>query len=597
MKNGGLPLACCLMVVLLPAAAGAQAEQAAPAVSRLKPDLPLSRGKILKLSSGELYALAEFYLRKMREVQSDLEQTVAASKAGRARCVEEYLSRVKPRLVKGERWRKKIWRAIRYLDRGKAVRLFTRLAHTYQRVLAEGEISRLCGDRGPVAPDHIAVSPDEETRMDDDWGPYVPDRVPVMPAAHTDTIMARGQGFGFTPSRSLPGGQALLLHLGGAMEQGFDSNPLICADDRDCSGAGYGRFVAHLDLRSPPLDSAHSYVSRRYTLRLRGSAAHRQYFASAAATRARPQEVEAEADLQLEFHLHETLSVALSDRLARTTLRWRSEPAPRTVNRAGLYLMWIPGGEAVELTGSYTFGLELLQGPAGESADRFFHEAALTARWWFLNRTAVVLDAAVQVRDLGDEPAASSGLVFTHSTPLRLLAGLEGLITNRLHLTAQAGYGNGFYEQGDSFGGALARVEASWILGSLRDQSSVTRIHLGYERGFADNYFSNFEARHEVRAGFERFPRSGFQLYLLARFRHLNHEGFGAGAGLQELQSYDLTANLTLGYKIDGWLYLAVGYQLELRDTVSDEAGAGAFAAYTGQYQRHQLFGRLGCSY
>ena len=538
MKTGGLPFACCLMVALLPAAAGAQAESMTeppgPPVTRLQPDPPLSRAKIPKLSSGELYALAEFYLRKMRKVQTDLEQAAAASKV--PLCLEQHLAVVKIKVRKAERWHMKIWRAIRHLNRGRAVRLFTSLAH--------------------------------------------------------------GPGRGVTSTQLLPAVQPLLLHLGGAMEQGYDSNPLICADDRDCSGAGYGRFVAHLDLQSPPLESAHSYPLRRYTLRLRGSVAHRQYFASAASTRARPEDVEAEADLHLEFHLHETVTLALSDRFARTTLRWRGGPAPRTVNRGGLYLMWFPGGEAVELTGSYTFGLELVQGPAGEPADRFFHEAAFTTRWWFLNRTAVVLDAAVQVRDLGDEPAASSGLVFTHSTPLRLLAGLEGLITNRLHLTAMAGYGNGFHETGDSFGGALARVEASWIFGSLMDQASVTRLHLGYERGFADNYFSNVEARHEARAGFERFPPyKGLHLYALARFRHLTHHGFGAGVTLGELQSYSLMMNLTLGYKIRGWLYLAAGYQLELRDTVTDDARAVPFTAYTGQYRRHQLYGRLGCSY
>ena len=594
MKTGGLPFACCLMVALLPAAAGAQAESMTeppgPPVTRLQPDPPLSRAKIPKLSSGELYALAEFYLRKMRKVQTDLEQAAAASKV--PLCLEQHLAVVKIKVRKAERWHMKIWRAIRHLNRGRAVRLFTSLAHAYQRVMAEAEARRLCSPHS-----RFAVGPDQEI-IGDDWGPSVPDRVPVMPAAHTDTILAHGPGRGVTSTQLLPAVQPLLLHLGGAMEQGYDSNPLICADDRDCSGAGYGRFVAHLDLQSPPLESAHSYPLRRYTLRLRGSVAHRQYFASAASTRARPEDVEAEADLHLEFHLHETVTLALSDRFARTTLRWRGGPAPRTVNRGGLYLMWFPGGEAVELTGSYTFGLELVQGPAGEPADRFFHEAAFTTRWWFLNRTAVVLDAAVQVRDLGDEPAASSGLVFTHSTPLRLLAGLEGLITNRLHLTAMAGYGNGFHETGDSFGGALARVEASWIFGSLMDQASVTRLHLGYERGFADNYFSNVEARHEARAGFERFPPyKGLHLYALARFRHLTHHGFGAGVTLGELQSYSLMMNLTLGYKIRGWLYLAAGYQLELRDTVTDDARAVPFTAYTGQYRRHQLYGRLGCSY
>jgi len=259
--------------------------------------------------------------------------------------------------------------------------------------------------------------------------------------------------------------------------------------------------------------------------------------------------------------------------------------------------MWVPGGEAVELTGSYTFGMELMEDSDGEAANRFFHEAALTARWWFFARTAVVVDAAVQVRDLGDEPAAASGLVFTHSTPLRAMAGLEGLITNRLHLTALAGYGDSFHEEGDSFRGALARVEANWILGRLSEQVSVTRLHLGYERGFSDHYFSNVEARHEARAGFERFPWTGLQVYALARFRHLTHSGFGVAASLDELKSYELMVNVTLGYKIDGWLYLAAGYQLELRDTITDAAGAAALDAFVGQYQRHQVFGRLGCSY
>ena len=592
MNTGGLRLACCLMVALLPAPASARPSPASRPATRLAPDLPLSRERIPKLSSGELYALAEFYLRRMRKVRGDLERAAATSKAHQAHCLEQHLAQIRHRVARCERWRKKMWSAIRLLDRQRAVRLFTSLAHAYQRVLAEGHAREFCRDNI-----HIPLGPDDQMTSGCilPADPDIPQRVPRMPVAHDDTLLAHGPGFGFRPSRK--GLLNMRLHLGGAMEQGFDSNPLLCDDHRGCDGAGYSRFAAHLDLQGPPQDADHNDPQRKLTLRLQGSVAHRQYFASAAASGARPSQTEAEVDLHLEYQLLDTLSVALSDGFARSYLRWRGEPAPREVNRAGLYLMWIPGGEAVELTGSYTFGLELLTGPGGDSADRFYHEAAFTGRWWFFARTAAVLDAAIQVRDLGDEPAPGSKLVFSHSTPLRLLAGLEGLITSRLHLTALAGYGNSFSAAGDSFSGALARVEASYIFGTLRNPAPVTRLYGGYERGFSDNYFSSIEALHEARVGFERFPWTGLQVHALVRFRHLAHHGFADGVTLSELQSYSLLASLTVGYKVDGWLYLAAGYQLEHRDTITDEAGAAAFAGYVGQYQRHQVYGRLGCSY
>ena len=571
------------LLCLLCAPRGAVAQRS----PRHDPDPQLTPDRIQRLSSGELYALAEFYVRDMRKTQQDLQRLAAGSEGSQALCLRQHLAKVVSRVGKAARWQQKIWQAIRVLDRQLAVRLFTKLAHARQRVLTHGWASKLCDEHG----NYLAVSPDEEVR-----GCVLPveielpDRVPVMPALFTDTVLAHGPGRGLTPRWRLPGGQGLRVHLGGALEQGYDSNPLLCHGDRGCPGAGYSRLMAHLDLSTEPRGGAPFY-----SLRLRGAVAHRQYFASPEVSAARAGDVEADTEVLLELFPHETLSVGLSDRFARANLRWSGGPAARQVNRAGLYLMWTPGGEAVELTGSYTFGLELLRGPGGEPADRSYHEAALTARWWFFDRTSLVLDAAVQVRHQGDEAAPRSGLVFTPSTPLRTLAGMEGLLTRRLHLTALAGYGNAGHEAGDSFSGPLARVEASYIFGRLR--APVTRVHLSYERTFADSHFSNVVARHELRAGFERFPAEGLQVHGRVRWRHSDHAGFAPGVPLTELQSHELMMNLTLGYKVNDWLYLGAGYQLELRDTLTDHGAADIFAAYTGQHQRHQLFGRIGCSY
>ncbi len=579
MSSVSIKVLALLCLLCLPRVAAAQGK-------RQDPEPPLTKQRIQRLSSGELYALAEFYVRDMRRIQKVLRREAGKSKGSQAACIDHHVAKMASRVGRAARWQRQIWQAIRVLNRQRAVRKFTKLAHARQRVQIQSWAALLCGDRGQI----LTMSPEDEPR-----GCVlpaqieVPDRVPQMPALHTDPVLAHGPGDGLAPRLRLPGGQGLRVHFGGALEQGYDTNPLLCHSDRGCPGAGYGRLTAHLDLSSEPRAEP-----QPYSLRLRAAVAHRQYFASAEVTSARARDVEADAELLLELFPHETLTVGLSDRFARTNLRWSGGPAPRQVNRAGLYLMWTPGGEAVELTGSYTFGLELLRGPGGEPADRSFHEAALTARWWFFARTSLVVDAAVQVRQ-GDEATPRSGLVFSPSTPLRTLAGMEGLLTRRLHLTALAGYGNAFHEAGDSFSGPLARVEASYIFGRLR--APVTRAHLSYERTFADSHFSNVVDRHELRVGFERFPAEGLQIHALARWRHSDHTGFAPEVPLSELQSHELMINLTIGYKPNDWLYLAAGYQLELRDTLTQQGAAGIFAAYTGQYQRHQLFGRLGCSY
>lgn len=169
----------------------------------------------------------------------------------------------------------------------------------------------------------------------------------------------------------------------------------------------------------------------------------------------------------------------------------------RIVNRAGAVIGVHPGGRVFEGHLSYHWHTFLynLENSTLNQLNKDEHRFGLRTSWRFLPRTALVLMGdwrMVRYKQAARQVAADSSLVNINSNPLRIQAGLNGLILNNLSLQLLGGYGMGFYETGPNFQGIIGSARATYFLRNEQDSS----ISLGYRREFEDATLGSLFRQH-----------------------------------------------------------------------------------------------------
>ena len=175
-----------------------------------------------------------------------------------------------------------------------------------------------------------------------------------------------------------------------------------------------------------------------------------------------------------------------------------------SANDLGARLSLRPGGGAIEAGAGYDFMLESYESynpkTPGTSTDdnvnpaKFgqfgsqTHRLALDARWRFLPKTAFTLDSSWALR-VYDSQTANIG-----TKPLRVEAGLAGLITEKVRITLRGGWLKTFADKGAEFSGVVGQLELGWnptdttgiTLGVLRSAEPVSSTFGWYDdfRGY-----------------------------------------------------------------------------------------------------------------
>lgn len=171
----------------------------------------------------------------------------------------------------------------------------------------------------------------------------------------------------------------------------------------------------------------------------------------------------------------------------------------RIWNRSGAEIGFHPGGRV--LTSHLGYNYTLYRHNLFEELDRGSHNLSLKNSWKFLPKTALLLNASFSFLQYQDRPTDRPSVDKIDSMPLRVMGGLNGLLTNRLGARLLAGYGNGFYDSGDSFSGPLALAEVYYGFGN---HGLNNRLRAGYEYNFRDSPISNYYTFHRVYAGYEQ---------------------------------------------------------------------------------------------
>lgn len=292
------------------------------------------------------------------------------------------------------------------------------------------------------------------------------------------------------------------------------------------------------------------------------------------------------ADLALRFDPEGTLSVEVGDQLTRSD-RTRTVALGAGIlslyNEARIRAQWKPGGGALELTPALAYAMEFFE-PLGGLPPVGCTDAAcdplavsefdygnlrlgVEGRWRFLPKTALVADTGLTYRGyFNDTTTPSAALVH-------VMAGVAGLVSPRITLTAKAGWSQNLGAGGG--GNVVALAEGTYLWGP------TLTLKGGYLRAFepvaAYGTFRDDRISAEVRS----LMGSRLALHAAGALDFITFAG----------DRSDTLVSLDLGpeYLFRPWLMGAVGYTLSSRTS--------SLSARGFNYTRNEGYARLSVTY
>jgi hypothetical protein len=291
---------------------------------------------------------------------------------------------------------------------------------------------------------------------------------------------------------------------------------------------------------------------------------------------------------------------ALSFSLSETFSRYQQAPyAPGTPltrddNMASASLRFAPGGGRLSVMLRYTNLIDKYEG-SYDGGSNMGNEGVLDIGWRWLPRTTIyaqVAQGAITYFKSGTGPSASY--------PLRTLAGIRGLLTEKLSVNIGAGYNNAFYSGGNSptgLGNVGIVAEINYSV------STLSRAGLGYHHDFVNSpllgQYYNMDA---IYGSFQQMVASRVVTYLFGRFENRRYGGGGVDG---RVDNY-VMGGVALDYMIGHYIITGASYSLNLNrttqagtaQTVNPQNGVTTTTPIPGiDYTKHVLLFRLGAVY
>jgi hypothetical protein len=216
------------------------------------------------------------------------------------------------------------------------------------------------------------------------------------------------------------------------------------------------------------------------------------------------------------------------------------------------------------------------------------NEGVLDIGWRWLPRTTIYMQAAqgaITYFNSGTTGTSESTPLYA-SYPLRTLAGIRGLLTEKLSVNIAAGYNNAFYSGGDSvsgFGKVGIVTEVNYSL------SVLSRFGLGYHHDFVNSpLLGGYYNMDAVYGAFQQMVASRVVTYLFGRFEYRK---FGSDTGRID---DNVTGGVALDYIMARFLLAGASYSLNFNRTVQN---SGSNSTPDTNYTKHTLLFRLGAVY
>jgi hypothetical protein len=217
----------------------------------------------------------------------------------------------------------------------------------------------------------------------------------------------------------------------------------------------------------------------------------------------------------------------------------------------------------------------------------------LDTAWKWLPKTAIFFNAQQgYITYLNDQSAAK-----VSSYPLRLTAGLRGLLTEKTAATLSLGYTNGFYSSGGSTEGIWGSTYAELAV-TVRP-TQLSRVVAGYRHDFVNAVISSFSYNETAYLSFLQQIAGRLALDLSGRYTHSSFQGNFVDMSQTGRTDNVFQVGASLDYFMRNWTYVGVAYSL-LADEVSiPPAMMGMPSVPPGSlsYLKQQMFVRLGVTY
>jgi hypothetical protein len=363
-------------------------------------------------------------------------------------------------------------------------------------------------------------------------------------------------------------GEAFVLHVGAGIELGWDSNVFYQPSSVGEVNSFSLRLTPHFDLTNRPRGG-----ERQIVFDLHGGLNYLEWLNSSPTLRALRQ-FGVDAGVQAAFFPKNPYNFVVFDNYVRTTqppYQNVTRNFDRDTNDLGFRVNLSPGGGRLTFNVGYIFGVDYFEVPELKSFDLMSHRFDLRASWRFLPKTAVYLSAS-ETLYLYQHPDPS----FPHpnSYPLRIEAGLQGLITAKLTINLWIGYGNGFYGSTRvtdpvTMMTTQVTVNPNTVVGGVALTWKPTTLSsgtLGYNHDFVNSLLGAYYDLDQVYASWTQliWRFTGF-----IRFSYANQrfQGIPPTAGLPQgmttrTDNY-ITLNTRVDYPFKEWLYASVGYDLQ----------------------------------
>jgi hypothetical protein len=399
----------------------------------------------------------------------------------------------------------------------------------------------------------------------------------------------------------------VLMHVGAGAEAGYDTNVFYQASGENGGpiASPIVRVGGFAELTNATRTGA---VPSSIFFDLRGSLMYRYYGSNdchitGSCTGGKSYQNALMPGAGLSIGLNPGQSVSFG--LANTYQRFEDPPyAPggtfitRDNNQFSTEVHWSPGGGRITATLRYTNMLDIFEQQFSFS-NSDLNEIMLDAAWKWLPKTAIFL----QLRQgyifyLNEQPNTVGAKVPSY--PLRVLAGLRGLITEKTSAIFTVGYANAFYSSGATTGGFLGSTYLE--LQVTYRPTLLSRIVGGYIHDFQNSVISAFYYDDQFYASFVQQLGPRFALDLSGRYHHKNYQGyFDVQGATTPTPRTDNTfqVGLTVDYFVRNWAYAGVGYALMANAsayTLPDPLNPGGPGTPV-DYLKQQIFARIGVTY
>lgn len=320
----------------------------------------------------------------------------------------------------------------------------------------------------------------------------------------------------------------------------------------------------------------------------------------------RNREVGAVGDGRVNFLPGRTFGFTVYDTIVRTTQpSTTADPTAglnRIDNRVGADLIYTRKGGLLSWTLGYNYQITRFESDFATDLDNDTHTVLTRGRFRFLPRTSLVYNGSVSFMHYvnGDERGLKG---LANANTVRSTVGLDGLLTDRLNLLAQIGWGASFYANDGAgtrdYDSVIGQVEAKYILTSGEQAEAgapVSSVAVGFTRNFANSYLGNFYEMDRGYATISALIAERFYLGATAGIASIRYgDVLGRNTGVTLTPSFRnsrIDASLFGEYRVTNWFGIngSLSYINEMSDTnipLSSAAGAGAGFFNIG-YKRYQ---------